>query len=168
MARPIHIIIKESIKELKSIQKLKPFYYNRVQMLILIKEGVIVTKDDLAQALSASNKSVQTWRTKYIEGGIERLLEDNRGGKKVGQITPQIHQQLRARLNESKEGFKSFVEVQQWLKENFGIEMQYHAVNKYLKRKFGARPKVARKSHMDKDDNAVALFKKTTPGTKTY
>ncbi len=160
MPKKITVIVKESIKELKSLQKKQPSNYNRLQMLILIKEGVIVSKDGLAAALSVSNKSVHVWRTRYNEGGIEALLEDNRGGKQ-GQITEKVHQKLATRLNNSKDGFKSFVDIQQWLKENFDIQMEYHAVNKYIKRKFGARPKVARKSHIDKDDSAVALFKKT-------
>ena len=160
MPKKIAITVKESIKELKGLQKKQSSNYNRLQMLILIKEGVIVSKDGLAASLSVSNKSVHVWRTRYNEGGIEALLEDNRGGKQ-GQITEKIHQKLAARLNNSKDGFKSFIEIQQWLKENFDIQMEYHAVNKYIKRKFGARPKVARKSHVDKDDNAVALFKKT-------
>jgi len=160
MPKKITVIVKESIKEIKVLQKKQPSNYNRLQMLILIKEGVIVSKDGLASALSVSNKSVHVWRTRYNEGGIEALLEDNRGGKQ-GQITEKVHQKLATRLNNSKDGFKSFIEIQQWLKENFDIQMEYHAVNKYIKRKFGARPKVARKSHIDKDDSAVALFKKT-------
>jgi transposase len=161
MPKRIEVLVKESIKELKNLQKQKPSNHNRLQMLILIKEGVIVSKDDLAQALSVSNKSIHVWRTKYNTGGLELLLSDNRRGKQ-GQITEKIHQKLSTRLHNGKEGFKSFNDIQQWLKESFGIEMEYHAVNKYIKRKFGGRPKVARKSHIDKDDNAVALFKKTT------
>ena len=160
MPKKLTIIVKESIKDLKGLQKKQPSNYNRLQMLILIKEGIIVSKDGLATALSVSNKSVHVWRTRYNEGGMEALLEDNRGGKQ-GQITEKVHQKLATRLNNSKDGFKSFIEIQQWLKENFDIQMEYHAVNKYIKRKFGARPKVARKSHIDKDDSAVALFKKT-------
>jgi transposase len=160
MAKALNVIVKESVKELKSIQKLKPSYYSRIQMLLLIKEGKFVTKDALSEALQVSTQSVHIWRTKYNSGGIDRLLEDKRGGKPA-QITAAIHQRLSTRLNSSKEGFKSFIEIQQWLQENFGIEMKYQALNKYIKRKFGARPKVARKSHINKDENAAALFKKT-------
>src|SRR5271166_3430299 len=123
MAKALKLIVKESIKELKTIQRQKPSYYSRIQMLILIKEGDIISKDALAQALSVSTQSVHIWRTKYREGGIERLLEDKRGGKPA-KITPEVHQRLNICLNNNKEGFKSFVEIQQWLKENFGIEMQ--------------------------------------------
>ena len=167
MPKRIEVQVKESVKELKALQKKYPSSYSRLQMLILVKEGEIVSKDGLAQALNVSNKSVHTWRTKYMQGGIEALLEDKRGGKQ-GQITEQVHQKLSERLNNSREGFKSFIEIQQWLKKNFGIQMDYHAVNKYIKRKFGARPKVARKSHVNKDAAAEAVFKKTISGVKTY
>ena len=167
MAKALNVVVKESVKDLKSIQKQKPSYYSRIQMLLLIKEGKFVTKDALSEALQVSTQSVHIWRTKYNAGGIDRLLEDKRGGKPA-QITAPIHERLSTRLNSGKEGFKSFVEIQEWLQENFGIEMKYQALNKYIKRKFGARPKVARKSHIDKDENAAALFKKTIWGAKTY
>ena len=157
MAKALNVIVKESVKDLKSIQKQKPSYYSRIQMLLLIKEGKFITKDALSEALQVSTQSVHIWRTKYNAGGIELLLEYKRGGKPA-QITAPIYERLSTRLNSSKEGFKSFIEIQQWLHENFGIEMKYQALNKYIKRKFGARPKVARKSHIDKDQNAAALF----------
>jgi transposase len=167
MAKALNVVVKESVKELKSIQKMKPSYYSRIQMLLLIKEGKFITKDSLAEALQVSTQSVHIWRTKYNAGGIDKLLEDKRGGKPA-QITDEIFETLSERLNNNKEGFKSFIEIQQWLQENFGIEMKYQALNKFIKRKFGARPKVARKSHINKDENAAALFKKTTQGAQTY
>lgn len=160
MAKALTVIVKESVKELKSIQRQKPSYYSRIQMLLLIKEGKYTTKDSLAEVLQVSTQSVHIWRTKYNAGGIEKLLEDKRGGKPA-KITNDAYQQLSNRLNSSKEGFKTYIEIQTWLKDNFGLEMKYQALNKYVKRKFGAKPKVARKSHINKDDSAEALFKKT-------
>ncbi len=69
-------------------------------------------------------------------------------------------QKLASRLNNAKEGFRSFIEIQQWLLNEFGIDMGYLAVNKYVKRKFGARLKVSRKSHMQKSPADEAVFKK--------
>jgi transposase len=63
-------------------------------------------------------------------------------------------------LHTAKEGFRSFIEIQQWLQTECGVAMQYHAVNKYVKRKFGARLKVSRKSHVQKSPAAEAVFKK--------
>jgi transposase len=96
----------------------------------------------------------------YLQGGIEALLQENRGGHKKAAITDKVHQTLSKRLNNPKEGFRSFIEIQQWLKQEFGIEMQYHAVNKYVKRKFGGRLKVSRKSHVGKSPADEAVFKK--------
>ena len=49
----------------------------------------------------------------------------------------------------------------EWINKTFGLEMEYHAVNKYLKRNFKTKLKVGRKTHINKDDSAAALFKKT-------
>jgi transposase len=129
-------------------------------MLVLIKEEKQQTKDGLAEALGVSNKSVHTWRSNYLKGGMELMLEDNRGGNKVSQITPAMSFRIEKRLSNPKDGFKSYIEAQRWINEHFGLQMEYHAVNKFLKRKYQTKLKVARKSHIDKDAAAEAVFKK--------
>jgi transposase len=168
MAHALRVVVKEEIQELKKLQKKHPLSSSKLQMLILIKGGIIVSKDALAQALSVSTNSVHKWRTNYIAGGMDLLLKDNRGGKRKGKITAEAQLKLQERLNNSREGFGSFIEIQQWLKDNFNIEMGYHAVNKYVKRNFKAKPKVGRKSHINKDPAAEAVFKKTASGARTY
>lgn len=129
-------------------------------MLILLKQKGALSKDSLALMTGASSKSIQTWRTKYRNDGIKALLEETRGGKKEAAITDKVHQQLNKRLSNPRTGFRSFIEIQQWLQQEFDIVMNYHAVNKYVKRKFGARLKVSRKSHVQKSPAAEAVFKK--------
>lgn len=51
-----------------------------------------------------------------------------------------------------------------WMKTELGIDKEYHAINKYLKRNFGTKLKVGRKSHVKKDDAAIAVFKKPARG----
>ena len=168
MAKALEIKVKESIVELRQLQKAQPSQRVRIQMLVLMKEGKQRTKDGLAEALGVSNKSVQTWRTNYLKGGMALMLEDNRGGNKVAQITPVMSQRIEKRLSNPKEGFKSYVEAQQWINEHFGLNMGYQAVNKFLKRKFDTKLKVARKSHVDKDPADEAVFKKPARATNTY
>ena len=122
----------------------------------------------MGSQLGSSHSSVGKWRSNYIAKGIEGLLEENRRGTKKGKITPQAHKQLSSRLNNPKQGFRSFIEVQQWLHTEFGIEMDYHAVNKYIKRKFGARLKVSRKSHVLKSPADEAVFKNPVEQVRTY
>jgi transposase len=161
MAKALEIKIKESLAELRQLQKAQPKNRSRIQMLVLIKEEKQKTKDGLSAALGVSNKSVHIWRSNYIKGGMELLLEDNRGGNKVSQITPAMSLRIEKRLSNPKEGFKSYVEAQRWINEEFGLEMEYHAVNKFLKRKYQTKLKVARKSHIDKNTADEAVFKKT-------
>jgi transposase len=129
-------------------------------MLILLKQKGALSKNTLALMTGASDKSIHIWRTKYRFDGIKNLLQDQRGGKKKAAITEKMHQQLSDRLHNPKKGFRSFIEIQQWIAEEFGVAMNYHAVNKYVKRRFGARLKVSRKSHVLKSPAAEAVFKK--------
>lgn len=168
MAKAMELQVKESLPELKKKQKQSaPHLAIRIQMLILIKEEKQKTKRGLGDALGVSSNTIQTWRKEYKQGGMDTLLADERGGKKA-QINPAAHKQIEKRLNNPKEGFKSFKEAQQWINEQFGLTMEYQAVNKYLKRKFGVKLKVARKSHIDKDPAAIAVFKNAAGEAITY
>ena len=129
-------------------------------MLLVLKQKGALSKDALAVMVGASDRSIQTWRSNYINGGIDQMLKDSRGGKKAPKITAAAHQQLSQRLHNPKQGFRSFIEIQQWLLDEFKIDMQYHAINKYVKRKFGAKLKVSRKSHVQKSPADEAVFKK--------
>lgn len=130
-------------------------------MLITIKQKGFLSKDSLAEILGSSDKTIQVWRSNYIKGGVEQMIKDKRGVTRKAAISTAAHRALSSRLKNPKEGFRSFIEVQQWLTTEFGIEMNYHAVNKYVKRKFGARLKVSRKSHVLKTPADEAVFKKS-------
>ena len=152
--------VKETLPRLRLLQKQNPSKFKVLQMLILIKQQCKVSKYALASQLGSSHSSVGKWRTQYQTDGIEGLLKENRKGTKKAAITPNVNQALSDRLNNPKQGFRSFTEVQQWLATEFGIDMEYHAVNKYVKRKFGAGLKVSRKSHVLKSSADEAVFKK--------
>lgn len=168
MRQLLNIPIKESESELKGLQKKYPGKYKALQMLLLLKKRGAISKNELAVLTGASDKSIHTWRTKYMQQGLSALLEEKRGGKKTAAITSSAHEQLSNRLNNPKEGFRSFIEIQQWLEKEFNIVMDYHAVNKYVKRKFGARLKVSRKSHVQKSPTDEVVFKKPIRKVSTY
>ena len=160
MLQPLSVPIQESISQLRALQKRHPNKYKTLQMLVLLKQQGDLSKDKLSLLLGSSDKSISIWRKQYLAGGIAELLVDNRGGKKPGKITVAVHKKLSERLTNPRQGFRSFIEIQQWLLTEFGTEMEYHAVNKYVKRKFGARLKVSRKSHVLKSPADEAVFKK--------
>lgn len=169
MAYPLKIVVKETTEALKvQIKNCSSQQQKRVQMLLLIKKGKHPTKDSLATALGVSEQSIQTWRTKYKQGGMEVLLTELRGGKKKAQIDDRAYGIIEKRLSNPKEGFKGYKDAQDWINKEFGLKMKYHAVNKFIKRKYGAKLKVGRKSHVLKDPTAEAVFKKPSQRIKTH
>lgn len=160
MAKPLVIKVKESVAHLRTLQKKHPSKYKPLQMLVLIIEHGPLSQKALSEWVGSSDKSISKWRKEYLADGIESLLAENRGGHKKGKITADIEQKLQSRLTNPKEGFRSFIEIQQWLLTEFGVEIEYHAVNKFVKRRFGTRLKVSRKSHVQKLPADEVVFKK--------
>lgn len=156
------ITIKESKEELttllrKSTTATKP----RIKMLLSILAGTTSTQE-LVLKIKVNRDSIRNWKNTYRDNGIEGLIGETRGRKQPGAIGPKEKLQLQEKLSDPKGGFTSYNEAMEWINKTFGLEMEYHAVNKYLKRNFGTKLKVGRKTHVNKDENAAALFKKTT------
>jgi len=163
MAKPLKITIKETDIFLKQLLKKKPVHlHNRIRMLQLTKKGEIQSKDALAYALGVSPSAIHGWRASYRKGGLALLLEDRRGGNKPAAIRGEVYKALDKRLHSPKEGFTSFVELRQWLKQECGVSMKYQAVNKFIKRRFKVKFKAGRKSHILKNEVLAEDFKKTT------
>jgi len=76
-------------------------------------------------------------------------------------IAAEVHKKIEEKLTNPREAFRSFEELRQWIDKDFVPDIKYHAVNKYVKSKFGAKLKVARKSQIQKDEKQVAELKKT-------
>lgn len=155
------ISVKESLTELKKLQKQHPLHVRpRLQMLVLILSGHNTGKQALATALGVNPNSTQSWKQRYEQGGIDLLLSDNRGGYKKPIIDEQTDKAILAKLSDVHNSPRSFKELQQWVAEHYIKDINYHTLNKHVKNKHGARIKVARKTHVRKDDQAVTAFKK--------
>ena len=164
MANALKIIVKETLPELKKMLKGSPSHQTpKIKMLILIKESEMdLTKNELAAQIGVNHNSAQSWRKKYQSGGIKTLLSDGRIGFKPSIISKKAHEQIRIKLHNPEGAFTSFKDLQQWVDANFAKGINYNSLRHYVKRHFGAKLKVARKSHVKKDKEAVQLFKKTS------
>ncbi len=163
MARAKNILVKQSSKELKQLLKeqRKPSMRHRILMLHQIKQSdVALSKNELADLVGVNPNSIQKWRKLYEAKGIEGLLEQNRGGKRREVITPVAHVAIEKRLKNPSDAFVSFEELRRWVDEHFIPGIKYVTLNAYVKKHFGAKLKVARKSHVQKDLKAVDAFKK--------
>ena len=77
-------------------------------------------------------------------------------------FTPEEHLRIEQKLRDPKNGLAGYVELQQWIEKEFKKEVKYNTVLKYAMRHFGSSVKVARKSHVKKDEEAATSFKKTS------
>jgi len=163
MANALKIIIRETLPELKKLLKSAPPHHSpKIKMLLVIKESeAALSKNDLADQVGVNHNSVQTWRKKYQTGGIKALLKDGRIGFKPSVVSDEAHEQLRIKLHNPIGAFTSFKEIQHWVDSNFIKGINYNSLRHYVKRHFGAKLKVARKSHVKKDKEAGQTFKKT-------
>lgn len=164
MAATFQIKVTESGEQLKARQGVVAAYMRpRIKMLVFIADGT-TTVSALCAKLGISAPTLKDWKTRYREGGIEALLREGRGGDKRSGISAGQKQLIADKLSNPQNAFRSYGEAQAWLKTELGIQKEYHALNKYLKRNFGTKLKVGRKSHVKKDEAAVAVFKKPTRG----
>lgn len=169
MAKPLYFIVKENLSELSSLMKQQPQHLkDRVRFLQVCKKSKkVLTKYQIAEAVGISHFTAQSWRKLYVLHGIEALLKFNRIGFKKSIINKETHDDIEKKLNDPKNGLIGYKELQAYISENFIKDINYHTVNKYVKRKFGAKLKVARKSHVNKNEEAVIEFKKKSTNSNT-
>ena len=159
------IIVKESISELKILLKKSiPFIIPRIRMLLEMKKDETngISKRRLAEIIGVNHNSIQTWRTMYLEGGIEKLSSHNKVGFHPSVFTQMEHQVIEDKLKDPYNGIRGYKELLEWIENEFDKEIKYNTLLKYCVRNFGSKVKVARKSHVKKDDQAVEAFKKTS------
>lgn len=164
MANALNITVKETLSELKKMLKSSPPHQSpKLKMLIVIKQSEFdLNKNELADQIGVNQNSAQKWRKKYQSGGIKALLSDGRIGFKPSVISKEAHEQIRIKLHNPQGAFTSFKDLQHWVDTHFTKGINYNSLRHYVKRHFGAKLKVARKSHVKKDKEAVQLFKKTS------
>jgi transposase len=164
MANALSITVKETLQGLKRLLKKSPTHYSsKIRMLIEIKQSdAALSKVELANRIGVDPNSIQTWRTKYLKDGIHGLLNDGRIGFKPSVITSSAHKKIEIKLNAPEAAFTSYKQLHEWVEKNLITGVNYNSLRHYVKRHFGAKLKVPRKSHIRKDKKAVAALKKTS------
>lgn len=166
MANPLSIHIKESILELRSLQRKHcALIGKRMQLLIVIKKHEKqggLSKRALSDLTGINHNSIVKWRNAYLQGGISVLLTHGRIGFKQSIFSDEEHAAIKGKLSDAQNGIVGYKELQQWVEQELGKPVKYITLLKYTQRHFGAKIKVARKSHVKKDIQAVEAFKKTS------
>ena len=165
MAAPKIIIVKESFEYLRKLLKSSTLFMSpRIKMLIELKkhEDTGISKRDLADLIGVNHNSIQAWRTQYLKGGIDLLLSHKRIGYKPSLITAEERDKIEALLSNPSNGIRGYTELHAWVEKELNKKINYNTLYKYCVREFGSGIKVARKSHIRKDMEAVEALKKTS------
>lgn len=164
MSLPKPIVIKESLAELKELQrKSGHLIAKRLRILIEFKknEETGISKRAVSDNTGINHNSITKWRNIYLKNGIQAVLNHGRIGFKKSVIDSQAHKAIEKKLKDPRNGLRGYKELQQWVSDNLNLDVEYSTLVKYAMRHFGTKIKVARKSHVKKDESAVSDFKKT-------
>lgn len=166
MSHPYPITVKESIAYLRSLQRSSgALVSKRIQMLVEIKkhEQTGLSKRELSKITGINHNSIVKWRKIYTTLGIEPLLKHGRiGGFKKSVFSKEDFLKIEKKLNDPNNGIRGYTELLDWVKKELDKEIKYITLIKYAERNFGSKIKVARKSHVKKNDSLVEAFKKTS------
>ena len=143
--------ITESVEELKSLLRTSTHRHEtqRLSMLYLLRSGHAKNRKQVAELIGVHRISVGQWLATYETEGLEKLLERQYAPGRVSALNEAQQAALRAAL-EKPEGFQSYVQIQAYIADTFGVEMKYKAVYALVREKWGAKLKVPRKSHIKK------------------
>jgi transposase len=164
MSLPKTYPIQESLEEIKSlIKKIKPYLYPRIQMLYIekVNEGTGISKIKLSQLLGVSKASIQTWRQNYKKEGLLGLLRYEKTSHKKALLSD-YHALIKSRLEDPENKLVGYKELQYWIEAETKEVFGYQNVYNYCVQHFQSKIKVARKSHIKKDESKVEAFKKTS------
>ena len=143
--------ITESAEDLKGLlrQAKKKHEIQRLNALYLLKSKQAKNRIQVAEALGVDRTSVGSWLAAYEAGGLKQLLERGYAPGRTPLLTVEQQEVLRKVL-ENPEGFQSYIQIQAYIAETFGVQMNYKAVYAMVHDKWGAKLKVSRKSHVKK------------------
>lgn len=144
-------IITESIEELKQMLRDQRDSRKRarLQALYLLQTHQASNRRAVARLLGVNRDTVGRWLRDYAEGGIGALLDLYKPTGKGPTICGEILRGLEEKLS-CPEGFGSYNGIRLWLEETYKVSLKYKTIYKVVRYKLGAKPKVARPSHIKK------------------
>jgi hypothetical protein len=107
---------------------------------------------------------VAAWLRRYRDGGLEAFLTYKEAGAPAGQKTlpPAVFIQFQTRLATSS-GFASYIELQQWLRAEFGLEVPYTTLHGIVRYQLKAKLKRPRPSHAKKTPRKRLTLSSSAP-----
>lgn len=164
MAKALEIIISEEPEELQKLYRKTrcATVKKRLKLLVTIKKRSpeMLSKNELAGLCKCDPNSVNNWRKLYLTGGIDAVMQHNWKGTSSKHVTEELYGELEKKLKNPVNGLAGYRELMRWMETEYGISIKYTTLYEYVKRNFGSKIKVARKSHIKKKEEDMPAFKK--------
>lgn len=118
---------------------------------MLLKSGQVTSRGQAATHLALHRNTVAAWLRRYRDGGLDAMLTYKEAGAPAGQKTLPlaVFEQLKTRLA-TPPGFASYLDVQQWLQEAFGLDVSYKTLHGIVHYQLKAKLKRSRPRHAKK------------------
>jgi len=128
--------VTEEIIELKTLLKkeAKSWKKQRIQMLYLLKSKQVKTILELSAILAVNRNTIGRWIALYEDGRLTNLLEMRKPKGRALSISIDILKVLKEKLKEP-EFFRTYKDIQSWLKKEYNLEIPYKTVHKIVKYK---------------------------------
>jgi len=132
----------------------------RRERLMAVQLGIVgeLSLQEIASTVGHSRSTIQDWFDLFREGGMERLLEDqrvNNHGPK-GFLCAEAKEHFEGEV--AKGRFRTAPQMQRWVEKELGIKAAVTTIYGWLG-KLGARMRVPRPSHVRKNPVATEAFK---------
>ncbi len=134
MPKKIDIFIRESKTKLTSLleNELDKKRAHRIEMLYLIKNEEEFYKRNLANRLGYSRTTIDEWLRRYEEGGLKGLLSISKSPGAPTKFPKKVRQGLLRKLN-SKHSFRTYVDIQRYLRDRYELDLPYSTVHDYVR-----------------------------------
>jgi transposase len=144
-------VITESADELKAMLKQEPNRQKRQRLhaLFLFASRQATTRQEVAALLGLHRQTIGHWMADYAVGGLSALLDIYVPSGKPPTLPAPVLADLEHHL-QRPEGFASYQAMRVWLVQTHQITIKPKTLQKFVRRRFGARPKVARPSDIKK------------------
>ena len=135
----------------------------RLQVLYLLKAKKLKVQE-VAQVVGKHRGTIHRWLSKYSQGGIDALLSFKYSSGRKSKLPLWGMKALEKQLQQPQ-GFKSYRQIQQWLDESLGLEIQYATVHRIVRYQLQAKLKVPRTTNPKQNRERFEEFKKNSVKT---
>ena len=144
-------LVTESPDELKALLNHETQRQKRLRLhaLYLFASDQATTRQAVAKLLGLHRETIGRWIACYATGGLSTLLDIYVSAGKPPTLPAAVLADLEQQL-QRPEGFPSHEAIRVWLAQTHQVTIKGKTLQKLIRRRFGAKPKVARPSDIKK------------------